>query len=201
MDQFPVPARRQDFECEIRRSRFLTCVDAIDGRAAALELVADMRARWPDANHHCWAYLGGRPGDLRDADKSDDGEPRGTAGRPILNVLEHSGLGRVAVVVTRYFGGIKLGAGGLARAYGGCVGDALRTLETRVFRLTRAVTIVVPYPLLASVEHWLASERIDVRDKLFAEAVTLTLDVPCQSVEPALAVLTQLGHGTITVCD
>lgn len=199
MDRYKIPAGRHDVECVIKRSRFIASVNVIDDRAGALRFVSALREQFPDANHHCWAYLSGPPGDLRQADKSDDGEPRGTAGRPILNVLEHSGLGCIVAVVTRYFGGVKLGAGGLVRAYGQSVNDALLALPTTTRFITVAVQVCLPYAQLASVEHWLAGTDIVVRDKTFADEVTLVLDVPADFVERTQQALQALGQGGITV--
>jgi len=97
----------------VKKSRFIARVVPIGSREDALAAVAVAKRDYPDARHHCWAYLLGEPGDARSAGMSDDGEPAGTAGKPILNVLQHGKFGDVLVVVIRYFGGIKLGAGGL----------------------------------------------------------------------------------------
>ena len=191
-DRFPVPAARVSAELEIKRSRFIATVDFVADRAAFEQLLSAQRERFPDAGHHCWAYLAGAPGDLRCADKSDDGEPRGTAGRPLLNVLEHSGLGFVGAVVSRYFGGIKLGAGGLVRAYTHSIGAALELLDTRTHFITETHDLQVPYTRLASVEHWLATTDIEVAGKQFADEVTLRLQVPVSKVEEARATLAAL---------
>ncbi|MCL4131867.1 UNVERIFIED_CONTAM: hypothetical protein GTU68_031253 [Idotea baltica] len=106
MDSYPVPAQRQEFETEVKRSRFVTSVDCVDSKEAAKSFIQSVRAAYPDANHHCWAMVAGRPDDIYLQDQSDDGEPKGTAGKPMLNVLQHSGLGNVVAVVTRYFGGV-----------------------------------------------------------------------------------------------
>jgi uncharacterized YigZ family protein len=110
-------------ELEVKRSRFLATVRRVPDEAAALELVAEHRRRYSDARHHCSAFVIGPDQGLVRA--GDDGEPSGTAGLPMLNVLVGMGLSDVAAVVTRYFGGTLLGAGGLARAYSGAVSAAL----------------------------------------------------------------------------
>lgn len=199
VDRFDVPAQRQSVEQVIKRSRFIATVDHVDTKAAFATLLADEKGRWPDARHHCWAYIAGAPGDLRTADKSDDGEPRGTAGRPMLTVLEHAGLGFVGAVVTRYFGGTKLGAGGLVRAYGQSVGAALAQLATRPHFVTEPLQVSVPYSLLSSIEHWLAATDIVVADKSFDEAVHLTLRVPLSQAETTRAAIATLGQGAIVI--
>ncbi len=197
VDRFAVPAGRHSVEQSIKRSRFIATVDYVADRGAFEQLLADQRQRYPDAGHHCWAYVAGQPGDLRMADKSDDGEPRGTAGRPMLTVLEHADLGFVGAVVTRYFGGTKLGAGGLVRAYGGSVGAALDTLPTRPYFVTSAHVVRMPYSRLASVEHWLAETDIEVTDKTFVDHVELYLNVPLSQVEETRSALALLGHGDV----
>jgi len=200
-DQFDVPARRAQAELLIKRSRFIATVDFVADRAAFGKLLDRQRADYPDAGHHCWAYVAGVPGGLRAADKSDDGEPRGTAGRPMLNVLEHSGVGYVGAIVTRYFGGVKLGAGGLVRAYSQSVGAALDALTRRTHFVTREWAVTMPYALLASVEHWLATTPIQVTDKAFADDVSLVLQVPLQQTRSARDMLATLGQGSIRVVE
>ncbi len=104
-------------EYEIKKSRFHARVALAGSRDQALEVLQAARQAWPDARHHCWAYVIGNPHSPTAVASSDDGEPGGTAGRPILNVLQHKQVGDIMLVVSRYFGGVKLGAGGLVRAY------------------------------------------------------------------------------------
>lgn len=120
--RFSIPAVGPDnphrTEAVIRRSRFLAQGCHCVSRADAIKFVDAIRAVNPDATHNCWAYQAGAPGDTAAIGSSDDGEPRGTAGRPMLNALLHSGIGQICVVVSRWFGGVKLGVGGLARLSG-----------------------------------------------------------------------------------
>ena len=113
-------ARPVASELVIRKSRFLGCVQPVEGRAQALEIVAQLRAQHPGAAHVCWALLAGGQ-----SAANDDGEPGGTAGRPMLEVLRHQDLEGVLATVVRYFGGVKLGAGGLVRAYTDAVAGAV----------------------------------------------------------------------------
>lgn len=164
--RYPVPATIHRAERVIERSRFIATV----ARAATVdEAVAFVRAtgaEFADATHNCWAYVAGAPGSTSHVGMSDDGEPHGTAGRPMLTVLLHSGIGEVAAVVTRYYGGTKLGTGGLARAYGGTLQDALATLP-RAERMTRiALDVVVDYGAISVVQLLLPAhegtvERVD----------------------------------------
>nr|NLD40786.1 YigZ family protein [Actinomycetales bacterium] len=125
-------------ELEIRRSRFICTLSRVDSEEEARAAIAAVRAEFPDARHHCSAYIVEVPGAQTTERSSDDGEPSGTAGRPMLDVLRGSGLTNAAAVVTRYFGGVKLGTGGLVRAYSDSVAEALEGVP-RVRVVTRAL--------------------------------------------------------------
>src|SRR5690606_35676589 len=118
------PARPAHSDLHIRKSRFIGCVQPASGRAEALAVVARLRAEHPGAAHVCWALLAGGQ-----SAANDDGEPGGTAGRPMLEVLRHQDLEGVLATVVRYYGGIQLGAGGLVRAYTDAVAQALLQAE------------------------------------------------------------------------
>lgn len=126
---------------EIKKSAFITYAYPIHSREEAMFHVEQLRDKYPDANHHCSAYIIGDPDNTTSAGFDDDGEPNGTAGRPILNVLQHKSIGNVLIVVVRYFGGIKLGAGGLTRAYAGAAQSAVdaMTLTPYVPMTTRQI--------------------------------------------------------------
>lgn len=104
---------------EIKKSEFIAYAYPVTSRENAMFHVEQLRVQYADARHHCWAYIIGDPNNTTSAGFDDDGEPNGTAGKPILNVLQHKSIGNVIIIVVRYFGGIKLGAGGLTRAYAG----------------------------------------------------------------------------------
>ncbi len=182
MESYPAPKITQLFELEIKRSRFITSVARVEDKPAAKEFIATVRAKYPDANHHCWAIVAGRPNDSYQHDQSDDGEPKGTAGKPMLNVLTHSGLGNTAVVVSRYFGGIKLGAGGLVRAYTQAVSEALAELNTEPTYIREEVTIDLPYTSFDIFEHWLQTKNTSITDKEFSTSVVVTLAVPVSEI-------------------
>lgn len=131
MSRYPIPARTCRVEQTIRRSRFLATAAHTPDPEHARRFIASIRAEHPDATHNCWAFVAGPPGSTAHIGQSDDGEPHGTAGRPMLNVLLHAPVGEVAVVVTRYFGGVKLGTGGLVRAYSDMTRLALDQLPQR----------------------------------------------------------------------
>ncbi|PAY24509.1 IMPACT family protein [Dietzia natronolimnaea] len=137
---------------EEKRSRFLAVMRRCDDEAAARDLIADLRRAHPDARHHCSAFLVDVPGSSRIERSNDDGEPSGTAGTPMLEVLRGSGLTGVGVVVVRWFGGTKLGAGGLARAYGAAVSAAIE----QAWRDGRVVEVLRTPAWRADVDHALA---------------------------------------------
>jgi uncharacterized YigZ family protein len=133
----------------IRKSRFIGCVEPMADRSAAQARVAQLKAEHPGAAHVCWALLAGGQ-----SAANDDGEPGGTAGRPMLDVLRHQDLEGVLATVVRYFGGVKLGAGGLVRAYTDCVAQALLTAQKIQLQRMQALCCLVPYAL----EGWLRRE-------------------------------------------
>lgn len=114
---------------EIKKSEFITYAYPVTSREQAMFHVEQLREQYADARHHCWAYVIGDPDNTTSAGFDDDGEPSGTAGRPILNVLQHKSIGNIIVIVVRYFGGIKLGAGGLTRAYAGSAQAAVDAMQ------------------------------------------------------------------------
>jgi len=199
MDSYLAPARQQQFELEIKRSRFITSVACVSGKSSAKTFIQDIREVFPDANHHCWAMIAGLPNDIYLHDQSDDGEPKGTAGKPMLNVLQHSQLGNTVVVVTRYFGGIKLGAGGLVRAYTQAVSGAIGQLVTTKTYITQKWVVRLAYPLLDSLEHRLASTNIQVARKDFLDMVTLELLVPKSDSLKLSGLLEEIGNGSIVI--
>ncbi len=127
---YPVPTEEAVAEIIIKKSRFIAYARHIVSREAGMVWLAQIKTEYPDARHHCWAYLIGNPNCATNAGMGDDGEPSGTAGKPILNVLNHKGIGDVMIIVVRYFGGIKLGAGGLTRAYGQAAQAVMEILPT-----------------------------------------------------------------------
>ena len=200
MDHYPIPAHRQQFTLEIKRSRFITTVACVQSKAEAKQILSDIRNENTDANHHCWAVVGGKPDDIYQHDQSDDGEPKGTAGKPILNVLQHAGLGNALVVVTRYFGGIKLGAGGLVRAYTQATTKALNELKTETAYIRVGIQVVMPYSGFDAFEHWLKDSNIIVVKKAFSEQVLLRIEVP-ESDKQQLEQRLEIAGGSASAID
>ncbi len=194
-----VPSQRQQFELAIKRSRFIATIAPAYSREEAKGFIQVIKEQYPDARHHCWAFIAGAPNDLYGVDQSDDGEPKDTAGKPMLNVLQHSGLGHVVLVVTRYFGGIKLGAGGLVRAYSQSASEAVKGLETRQYQVREHYSLSLPYSLLGTVEYWLEHHDIAVLDKTFNNAVCLILAVPLNQLESLDAYVNNSAGGVMVL--
>jgi uncharacterized YigZ family protein len=193
--RYPVPATTHRCEEEILRSRFITTLGPAPSVEAARAFIVTVQAEFADASHNCWAYVVGAPGSTGHNGMSDDGEPHGTAGRPMLTVLLHSNVGDVVAVVTRYFGGTLLGKGGLVRAYSGGVQAALDALPV-VEKVPRVgMTVVLEYPALTPVRRLLAAYEAETLSEEFAADVTLRLRLPEESAQPLEAALIEQTNG------
>ncbi len=182
VSSYPIPAERLRFTLEVKRSRFITTLIAIREPAQMSELLDQLKQEFPDASHHCWAYLIGPPKSSALVGMSDDGEPKGTAGRPMLNVLMHAPIGSVAVVVTRYFGGTKLGTGGLMRAYSDCVKAALDQVKTTDFVDYVSVQAETGYAQLDQLLRQLEQLDGHVDSSQYGESVELQIKLPRDQV-------------------
>jgi uncharacterized YigZ family protein len=198
-DRYPVPAGRHRAEETIERSRFVCTVERASAPADAQGFIREMNSQYPDATHNCWAYVAGPPGSSDRIGLSDDGEPHGTAGRPMLTVLLHSGVGEIAAVVTRYYGGTKLGTGGLVKAYGGVVQLALDTL-VRAERVDCVlVTLTIDYAAIAAIQQLLPAVEAEVVTHEYAADVRYTLRMPRQHVEALRSAVADATRGEGTV--
>ncbi len=149
---YQVPKTMVVFEEEIKKSVFITYLARTSSIDEAKAFVAKIKLKHSDARHNCWAFVAGRPEDSMKWGFSDDGEPSGTAGKPILAQLSGSGIGEITAVVTRYSGGIKLGTGGLVKAYGGGVQQALQLIETVEKRITAKIILGCDYNLVSLID-------------------------------------------------
>ncbi|MGP4843915.1 YigZ family protein [Marinobacter sp. 1Y8] len=175
---YPIPASSLEREIEIKKSRFIARVTAVSSREDAMAFLAQARSDYPDARHHCWAYQIGRPGAATQAAMNDDGEPSGTAGKPILNVIQHKDMGDVMVVVIRYFGGVKLGAGGLVRAYAGATEAVLSEVPRQTFRQTRSFQLRLGFASEQPVRHWCSVHEAEVVTVDYGEEVMMAVAIP-----------------------
>lgn len=197
--RYLVPEGIHRVEETIRRSRFITTVARAPTVDAAHAFVERIRAEFPDATHHCWAFVAGAPGSTTRIGMSDAGEPHGTAGKPMLTVLLNGGVGEIAAVVTRYYGGVKLGTGGLSRAYASGVSRALEALVTteKVERVD--VEVVVGYPEVDALRRLMEELEVTVTSEEYGAEARYRCGVPESRVDlfrSRVADLTR-GEGTI----
>ncbi|MFE5094292.1 YigZ family protein [Streptomyces sp. NPDC056638] len=180
-EQYRTVARAGVHETEINRSRFICALAPASTEQEAQDFVARIRREHPTATHNCFAYVIGADASVQKA--SDDGEPGGTAGVPMLQMLTRREMRYVVAVVTRYYGGVKLGAGGLIRAYGGVVGEALDELGTITRQRFRLATITVGHERAGKLENDLRATGRSVREVRYAEAVVIEIGLPDADVE------------------
>jgi uncharacterized YigZ family protein len=197
--RYRVPAGPVRVEDRIEKSRFIASAARAESSDAARSFIDAIRAEFPDATHHCFAFVAGPPGSTTAVGASDAGEPSGTAGRPMLSVLLNSGVGEIVVVVTRYFGGVKLGKGGLVRAYTGAVQHALREMETTERVSMIEVRVVISYGHVDTVRR--AIERVAgaVVGEEFAADVALTIRIPDDRRDELQRALLDLTSGSVRI--
>jgi uncharacterized YigZ family protein len=183
-------------DLSIKKSRFLGCVQPVADRAAAQSVVARLRQEHPGSAHVCWALLAGGQ-----SAANDDGEPGGTAGRPMLEVLRHQDLEGVLATVVRYFGGVKLGAGGLVRAYTDAVAQALLQAQKVPLRRTIALRCAVPYALEGAVRRELERTGAALGDVVHGHHVELHFTVQDDLAAGLRARLGELGQGQLAWLD
>ncbi|MCX5383754.1 YigZ family protein [Streptomyces sp. NBC_00083] len=196
-EQYRTIAREGVHESEINRSRFICALAPAATEEEAQAFIARVRKEHPAAGHHCFAYVIGADAGVQKA--SDDGEPGGTAGVPMLQMLTRREVRYTVAVVSRYFGGVKLGAGGLIRAYGGVVGEALDAVGTIVRRRFRLATVTVDHQRAGRLENDLRATGHAVREVRYAEAVTIGIGLPEAGIEDFRAWLADATAGTATL--
>ena len=195
--RYLVPKETHRIEQVIDRSRFLCTVSRVNSTDEAQAFIKSMNAEFPDATHNCWAYVVGVPGSTDRIGMSDDGEPHGTAGRPMLTVLAHCGIGDIAAVVTRYYGGTKLGTGGLVKAYGGAVQECLASLPTEIRVDTVVGTFAVGYAHIGAVQQLLPTLEAEIVQQVFAVDAEFTVKLPRERSSELQALLRNLTRGEL----
>ncbi len=170
---YPVPSKFCEVCHEIKKSRFIARAVFADTREQAMAELALAKKDYPDARHHCWAYQFGNPKSAASASMSDDGEPSGTAGKPILNILQHKNVGDVMIIVTRYFGGVKLGAGGLVRAYSASAQMAMDGLQTEQQVARESFELVCDFSQEQPIRHWLSLHDGVIESISYNQQVTM----------------------------
>lgn len=191
MKEYRSVAARGEGEIVIKKSRFIGQATPVASEAEAVAFVAEIKKRRYDATHNCHAWII----DSLNQRSSDDGEPAGTAGRPMLEVLRREELERVVVVVSRYFGGVLLGANGLIRAYAQACKTGLQAAVMGWMRLFQKLTVTVDYTLYGPLENLIRERDILVLDSAFAETVTVTMGLPLSEIAPAQSWLRDFSSG------
>lgn len=196
MIRYSKPLARAEHQLEIKRSLFIAIAAPVDSVEACQAFIQQIKTEYPDARHHCTAFIAGAPDDTQVFGMSDDGEPSGTAGKPMLNILSHSGLGQIAVVVVRYFGGIKLGTGGLVKAYSQATQEVLAKLDRVDVVPLYKIKIHADYAHESDIRHWLAQFKAQNLEVEYSSQVHIL----CRLEQPdSLAdKLQQVGQGQIT---
>lgn len=196
MSSYPIPKQTVRVEYIVDNSRFIGTIGRADTVAEAKAFIQDVRNEMPDASHHVYAFIVGFGASVTEG-MSDDGEPSGTSGPPSLAVLRGSGIGDVVLVTTRYFGGKKLGTGGLVHAYGQTAKDAVAALETelKVERIT--IGIEIPYSLFDRVKLMLPEYEALVDDEEFAGEITIIMRIPVEQLDPLSTALRELSAGQV----
>lgn len=183
------------FALEVKHSRFLAHAASVETADAALAQLTDLAD--PDATHNCWAY---RIGD--EYRSSDDGEPAGTAGRPILAAIDGQGYDRIVVVVTRWYGGIKLGAGGLVRAYGGSAAECLRTASRQPLIAMRVVLLQASFDDIGAVHAAMTGFNAEKLEEVFTtDGVRLRLSLPTDRIDALSTQLRDTTRGRVRIRD
>lgn len=197
---FPMPAKltsvfgHAEAEYTIKKSRFIASLQEVHDEAEATAFLEQTRKQYWDARHNCYAYQLGEKGTLQKS--SDDGEPAGTAGRPILEVLKKNGITNTIIVVTRYFGGIKLGASGLIRAYSHCAALGLETAPIADYIPHDILKLRFDYSFVNTIERLLPVYTIIATDRQFSDTVCFTLQVPQDQSERFQRNVTNSTNGT-----
>ena len=186
-------------EQTIKRSRFIASGGHTPGVEEAKAFIEQIKAEFEDARHNCWAYCAGAAGSTDRIGASDDGEPHGTAGRPMLTAVTHSGIGEVTVVVTRYFGGILLGTGGLVKAYQSSVKMALEAVPTRIRTKTKRIKFSVEHRFVNQVLRKIETANGRILEKNFDMDADFDVEIPEDLAETFAKELEELTRGALLI--
>ncbi|WP_300123257.1 YigZ family protein [uncultured Enterococcus sp.] len=184
-------------QIEIKKSKFICHLFRIDNEEQAREYINQIKKEHYKANHNCIAYLLGENFEIQRS--SDDGEPSGTAGVPILEVLKKNELQNTLAIVTRYFGGIKLGAGGLIRAYSTSVSEALDKIGIVEGKLQQILAITISYPQLGKLQNYLENEQITIQEINYLENITVKVAIDIKEIEIFIASIIDLFNSQVTI--
>lgn len=197
--EYPILAAPVIFEEEIKKSRFITRLAHTPSMEAAKEFVNSIKQEFSDARHNCWAFVAGSPADSMQYGFSDDGEPSGTAGKPMLNQLAGSGVGEITAVTTRYSGGIKLGTGGLVKAYGGGVQQALLMLKKQIKVPVTQFSVQLSFDLVNLLEYAIKDANATITERLYSSVLICKVLCPITNKNALVTQLINQSKGRITV--
>ncbi|WP_354622999.1 YigZ family protein [Psychromonas sp. MME2] len=185
------------FQEEIKKSRFITYLAAAQGKQQALEYLQSIKEQHREARHHCWAYIGASPQNSTIMGCSDDGEPKGTAGKPMLAVLQGYNVGEIVAVVVRYSGGIKLGTGGLVRAYSNGLQQLGMQLETIEKRFYQQYQVECDYAQMATIESLLTAGSARIVEINYLQSVKAIIEIDIQYEQQFIEQLIALTQGKV----
>ncbi len=198
--RYRIPAAEARSELVVKNSVFIGTVSHAADVNTAQRIIERVRSEYADASHNAWAFKIDA-GPQATIGSSDDGEPGGTAGRPMLAILEGSGLREIVAVGTRYFGGVKLGTGGLVRAYGGVIREALQSLPVAECLLHRLAWIAVDYALYDHLQYLFPKYSVRVEEQAFTDKVSLLLAVPYERMECVTGIVRELTNGELDLTE
>ncbi len=191
-NEFKIPASPTRASETIKKSRFIATVQRASSIEEAKKFIEKIKKEFPSASHNCWAYQTGEPRSSAFVGMSDDGEPRSTAGKPMLTVLINSGIGEIAAVVTRYFGGVKLGTGGLIRAYSGILKKALADIKVKKKIITADITFTAKYNDITSIKHIIEIFKAKTVEEIYKENVLFKVLVRKDKAEEFKTAITDI---------
>ena len=200
MNPYRIPAKTSSTEIVVNKSRFVTTIGYAESVHDARNFISNIKSERRDANHHVYAFRIGYSNTVTEG-MSDDGEPTGTAGPPTLAVLRGTDIGDIVCVTTRYFGGKKLGTGGLVKAYTHSIQNALETLKTKLCVSKVMISICIPYHLYNIVELYISEYDIIIQGKTFAENVTLMIELLESDKSVFIETLIDKTHGQVKISD
>ena len=185
------------FQEEIKKSRFITYLAHIEGKQQALDYLQSVKTLHKEARHHCWAYIAAGPKDCVQMGCSDDGEPKGTAGKPMLSLLQGTNVGEIMAVVVRYSGGIKLGTGGLVRAYSNGIQQLVRQMQTTEKRFYQQYQLQCDYAQMALIENLLTTTSGRIVQVEYLQSVNAVIEVDREFSEQFIEQLNSLTQGKV----
>lgn len=199
MAEYLVPKSAVVFEEEIKKSRFITYLQHTEGLEDARAFWTKIKQEHPNARHHCWAAVAGKPTDSLQLGFSDDGEPAGTAGKPMLSALQGSQLGEISAVVVRYYGGILLGTGGLVRAYANGVQQALKLIESEIKVERTPFKLDCDYGQLNLVQQLCEKYQVEILSQDFQANIHLILGISEKTADVFSSELTEKSAGRLVI--